>query len=89
MFNLAEMWGLRPDGSNPRKHISDNEWAKACTLRDQYWLYVVFDCATPRPRLLRVRDPFGALIAKAKGGMTIDVRSVLAAAESDTLGGSG
>jgi integrase len=21
MFNLAEMWGLRPDGSNPRKHI--------------------------------------------------------------------
>jgi integrase len=22
MFNLAEMWGLRPDGSNPRKHIT-------------------------------------------------------------------
>src|SRR5262249_15737522 len=22
MFNLAEMWGLRPDGTNPRKHIS-------------------------------------------------------------------
>jgi integrase len=21
MFNLAEMWGLRPDGSNPRKHL--------------------------------------------------------------------
>ena len=21
MFNLAEMWGMRPDGSNPRKHI--------------------------------------------------------------------
>ncbi len=21
MFNLAELWGLRPDGSNPRKHI--------------------------------------------------------------------
>ncbi|MBB4267582.1 tyrosine-type recombinase/integrase [Roseospira visakhapatnamensis] len=21
MFNLAEMWGLRPDGTNPRKHI--------------------------------------------------------------------
>jgi integrase len=21
IFNLAEMWGLRPDGSNPRKHI--------------------------------------------------------------------
>jgi hypothetical protein len=23
MFNLAEMWGLRPDGSNPRKHIKN------------------------------------------------------------------
>ena len=21
MFSLAEMWGLRPDGTNPRKHI--------------------------------------------------------------------
>jgi hypothetical protein len=21
MFNLAELWGLRPDGSNPRRHI--------------------------------------------------------------------
>ncbi len=21
MFNLAEMWGLRPDGTNPRRHI--------------------------------------------------------------------
>jgi integrase len=21
MFNLAEMWGLRPDGTNPRKHL--------------------------------------------------------------------
>ena len=24
MFNLAEMWGLRPDGTNPRKHIRKN-----------------------------------------------------------------
>jgi integrase len=22
MFSLAEMWGLRPDGSNPRKHLA-------------------------------------------------------------------
>lgn len=21
MFSLSEMWGLRPDGTNPRKHI--------------------------------------------------------------------
>ena len=25
--------------------VSENEWAKACILREEYWLYVVFDCA--------------------------------------------
>jgi integrase len=28
MFSLAEMWGLRPDGSNPRKHIRKYPEAK-------------------------------------------------------------
>ena len=37
--------------------LSENEWAKACNLRDGYWLYVVYDCATARPRLVRARDP--------------------------------
>ena len=46
--------------------MSDNEWAKACNLRDGYWLYVVFDCATPHPRLVRVRDPFGKLLARGR-----------------------
>ena len=45
--------------------LSDNEWAQACNMRDQYWLYVVFDCATPHPRLVRVCDPFGKLLAKS------------------------
>ena len=46
--------------------MSDNEWARACNLRDAYWLCVVFDCATPRPRLLRVCDPFGRLLARSR-----------------------
>ena len=46
--------------------VSDNEWAKACNLRDEYWLYVVYDCATPRPRLLRVRDPFAKLLVGSR-----------------------
>lgn len=33
--------------------MSGNEWAKACKLRDEDWLYVVFNCASPRPRLVR------------------------------------
>ena len=46
--------------------LSDNEWAKACNLRNKYWLYVVFDCATPQPRLVRVGDPFGKLLVKSR-----------------------
>jgi len=42
--------------------MSENEWAKACNLRGGYWLYAVFDCATPHPRLVRVRDPFAKLL---------------------------
>ena len=69
--------------------VSENEWAKACNLRDRYWLYVVFDCASPRPRLVRVRDPFGNLLVKAKGGVAIASAKVLSAAAPDeAIGGS-
>jgi superfamily II DNA or RNA helicase/DNA-binding XRE family transcriptional regulator len=60
--------------------VSSNEWAKAANLREGYWLYVVYDCATPAPRLVRVQDPFGALLAKAKGSVLIHPRDILAAA---------
>ena len=40
-----------------------NEWKQACHLGERYWLYAVFDCATPAPRLLRVQDPFAKLLA--------------------------
>ena len=63
--------------------LTENEWAKSCTQRDRYWLYVVFDCATPQPRLLRVRDPFGKLIVKAKGSVRIDDAAIFDAAEGD------
>ena len=39
---------------------------------------------TPNPRLVRVRDPFGALLAKAKGGMMIGAKQVFEAAEDVT-----
>ena len=63
--------------------LSENEWIKACNQRDRYWLYAVFDCATPYPRLLRVRDPFGNLIARSEGGVRISHTAVFEAAESD------
>ena len=63
--------------------ISDNEWAKACNLRDAYWLYVVFDCATSRPRLLRVRDPFRRLLARSRQSVAYAITpgAILDAAE--------
>lgn len=63
--------------------VTENEWARACNMRGEYWLHVVYDCGTPYPRLCRVRDPFGRLLAKAKGSMLLDSRDVLDAQEQD------
>jgi hypothetical protein len=57
--------------------VSANEWAKACNMRDGYWLYVVYDCATPNPRLVRVQDPFGNLLAKAKGSVLVSAKEIM------------
>ena len=59
--------------------MTANEWAKACNLRHGYWLFAVYDCATPAPRLARVQDPFGKLLAKAKGSVLISPQDILAA----------
>ena len=53
--------------------LSENEWAKACNLRAGYWLYVVFDCATPHPRLVRVRDPFAKLLARGHESLVYSI----------------
>jgi len=60
--------------------VSGNEWARAANLRDGYWLYAVYDCATPAPRLIRVRDPFGTLLARSKGSVLISTKQVVEAA---------
>lgn len=61
--------------------VTENEWARACNLGGHYWLYVIYDCATPQPRLVRVQDPFRQLIAQAKGSMLLAVKEILDAAE--------
>jgi superfamily II DNA or RNA helicase len=61
--------------------LKENEWAKACNLRERYWLYVVYDCASAQPRLLRIGDPFGRLIAKAKGTLVVTQHEIIGAAE--------
>ena len=61
--------------------LTENEWAQACTLRHRYWLYVVYDCASLNPRLLRVQDPFTKLLVRARGGVIVDEAQVFAAAD--------
>jgi len=61
--------------------VSDNEWARACNLRGEYWLHVVFDCATAHPRLVRVQDPFAKLLVKS-AGVVVSTRDILAAGET-------
>jgi len=63
--------------------MKENEWAKACTLGDRYWLYVVFNCASPDPELHRVQNPFRKLIAREKGGVLISSQQICLAAEEE------
>ncbi len=63
--------------------MKENEWTKACNLRDRYWLYVVYDCATTQPRLLRIRDPFGRLVARINGLAILRPEELVAASEAE------
>jgi superfamily II DNA or RNA helicase len=64
--------------------LTENEWMQACNHRERYWLYVVFNCATANPRLVRVQDPFGKLIVKTRGSVVIAARDILAAQEGNS-----
>ena len=44
-------------GRDATSMLTPNEWIQARRHRDSYWLYVVTECATNEPRLLRVHDP--------------------------------
>lgn len=91
-FPGFDLLAYRPDGSKVNIEVkgragtgqvlmSENEYRQACNLGDAYWLYVAFDCASAHPRLIRVRDPFRKLIARAVGGVEIEAQSILENAE--------
>jgi superfamily II DNA or RNA helicase len=62
------------------------EFAKAQELGNDYWLYVVLDCAGSDPRLYRVADPVRALAGQFHTNLDvrfgIDPEPVISAAES-------
>jgi superfamily II DNA or RNA helicase len=61
--------------------LEENEWLKACSLRERYWLYVVYGCAEPKHEFIRVRDPVGNLIGKPRGGVIYNKQEIAEAAE--------
>jgi len=63
--------------------ISENEWVRACNLKDRYWLYVVYNCASSQPRLIPIQDPFKKLLASPRGGVKIDEQTILKAAAEE------
>ncbi len=62
--------------------VTDNEWARACNLRSEYWLYVAWNCATPTPQLVRVQDPFGKLLVRPFNKSQTVTRSITATIET-------
>ncbi len=56
--------------------LTANEWRQAANHRDRYWLYVVYNCDT-EPKLYRCHDPFGTLIAKARGSFIINASDII------------
>ena len=47
----------------PTLEITANEWIAAEALRERYWLYLVADCLSLRPRIQKLQDPFGKVTA--------------------------
>lgn len=83
----------RPDGSRRPIEVKGraglgavemtaNEYGKACTLGDAYWLYVVFQCETAQPQLHRIQNPFATLIADHKGSVMINAVQIVAASQA-------
>jgi superfamily II DNA or RNA helicase/DNA-binding XRE family transcriptional regulator len=88
-----DLLSWRPDGgeraievkgraqASGKVELSENEWIKACNHQNRYWLYVVYGCATPQPRLWRVQNPFAKQLGAPKGGWVIDKHEIVNAAE--------
>jgi hypothetical protein len=87
-----DLWSLRPSGERVAIEVkgragwgsvelTENEYIQACQQQDRYWLYAVFECAKPQPRLCRVQNPFRKLVAQEKKRFVIDDGAIFAAEE--------
>ena len=56
--------------------MTANEWRQAANHQDRYWLYIVYHCDS-NPQLHLCQNPFGNLIAQAKGGVIFKASDIL------------
>ena len=56
--------------------LTANEWRQAANHQDRYWLYVVYHCDS-HPQLHLCQDPFGKLVAQAKGGVIVNATEII------------
>ena len=63
--------------------ISGNEWASACNNGDEYWLYVVMDCATAHPRVLTIQNPFQKFTDRTLASLKVPYRAILDATQDN------
>lgn len=63
-------------------HMTENEWPTAANVRDKYYLYTVFDCAST-PQLFRIQDPFGKLLVNSQQSFTINPGQIIREAEPE------
>ena len=61
--------------------LTANEWRQAANHQDRYWLYVVYHCDS-NPQLYRCPNPFGNLIAKAKGSVIFNASDIISNQEA-------
>lgn len=54
--------------------LTYNEMIKAARFRDDYWLYVVYDCASDQPELIPIRNPEQHVIMKDSHQQTVRFR---------------
>jgi superfamily II DNA or RNA helicase len=57
-----------------RVELTWSEFAKSQELGDDYWLYVVLDCAQPDPRLYRVQNPARTLAGAWRPSLEVRYR---------------
>ena len=93
-----DLFSIRPDGERRNIEVKgragkggiqveENEWKQASHLGASYWLYVVLDCATSRPTLLRIRNPFRLFVASRRlsEAFSISASALRLAAEPDVM----